>query len=63
MIVVAGYLTIAPDSHEAALAVVRPCVALTREEPGNLDYSFSFDANTPDRLNVLGFALNPSTRT
>ena len=53
MIVIAGYLTIAPDQHEAALDAVRPCVELTRAEDGNLDYCFSFDANTADRLNVF----------
>ena len=53
MIVIAGHLTIAPDQHDAALEAVRPCVELTRAEAGNLDYSFSFDANTPDRLNVF----------
>lgn len=53
MIIVAGYLTIAPDQREAALAAVRPAVELTRAEAGNLDYSFSFDGNDENRLNVF----------
>ena len=53
MIVIAGYLTIAADQREAALAAVRPAVEATRAEAGNLDYAFSFDATDDTRLNVL----------
>ena len=53
MIVVTGYLTIAPEHHEAALTAIRECVAPTRDEPGNVDYRYSQDIDDPTRLNIV----------
>lgn len=53
MIIVAGHLTINPEHREAAEAAIRACVALTRAEPGNVDYRFSPDLDEPDRLNLI----------
>lgn len=53
MIVVAGHLTIKPESLDAALEAIRTCVAATRAEEGNIDYRYSTDIDDPTRLNLV----------
>lgn len=53
MIVVTGYLTIAPEQLEPALDAIRTCVAATRAEDGNIDYRYSQDIDEPTRLNIV----------
>ena len=53
MIVVTGYLTIAPEQLDAALDAIRTCVTATRAEDGNVDYRYSHDIDQPNRLNIV----------
>jgi quinol monooxygenase YgiN len=53
VILVAGHLTIKPESRDEALALFATTSESTRQEPGCLDYRFGTDVNDPDRIMIL----------
>lgn len=42
-IVISGEIRIDPDDHDAALALIEPLVAATRQETGCIEYGFWLD--------------------
>ena len=53
MIVVVGYLTIAPEKRAEAEAAIATLVPLTQVEDGCIDYRYSADLGEPGRINIL----------
>lgn len=53
MIVVAGHVRIDPANRAAALAAIRAVVAGTRQEAGNISYTFSADFDDESKFHVL----------
>lgn len=53
MIVVTGYLTIAPEHRDAAEAAIATLVPLTEAEEGCLTYRYSADLLEPNRINIV----------
>jgi quinol monooxygenase YgiN len=53
MIVVAGYVRVDPANRAAALAAIRAVVAGTRQEAGNISYTFSADLDDDSRFHVF----------
>ncbi|MGF7124424.1 putative quinol monooxygenase [Rhodococcus sp. AG1013] len=53
MIIVAGYLRVAPDDREGYLVACRSVVTAARAADGCLDFALSPDPIEPDRINVL----------
>ena len=53
MIVIAGRMSIDPAKLEHALSVIRPVVAQTVEEPGNISYRYYADLDDPCTLFIF----------
>lgn len=53
MLIVAGFIDVAPDDRERFLASRRDAVAATRDEPGCIEYVFSADLADPGRVRVF----------
>ena len=53
MIIVAGFLAVAPDARDAYLRGCVDVVAAARRAPGCLDYALSADLVEPGRINVF----------
>lgn len=53
MIVVTGYLTIAPEKRAEAEAAIATLVPLTEAEDGCLQYRYSADLLAPERINIV----------
>ena len=53
MIVVTGYLTIAPEQRAAAEAAIATLVPLTEAEEGCLTYRYAADLLAPERINIV----------
>src|SRR4051794_33769076 len=53
MIVVSGLIAMNPDRVERALELIRPLVAATRAEPGNVSYEFFAALEEPGRYRVF----------
>jgi quinol monooxygenase YgiN len=53
VIVIAGRMTIDPQKLEHALSVIRPVVAQTIEEPGNVSYRYYADLDDPSTLFIF----------
>ncbi|HRW39743.1 MAG TPA: putative quinol monooxygenase [Aquihabitans sp.] len=53
MIVVTGYLTIAPEHRATAEEAIATLVPLTEAEDGCLTYRYSADLLLPDRINIV----------
>lgn len=53
MIVVAGWLDVAPGMRDRFLSDRSRKIIVTRDEPGCLDYVLSADALLPDRVRVF----------
>jgi quinol monooxygenase YgiN len=53
MIVVTGYLTIAPEHRAAAEAAIATLVPLTVAEQGCVEYRYSADVLEPNRINIV----------
>jgi quinol monooxygenase YgiN len=52
-LVISGELRIDPDDFEAALALIEPLVAATREEAGCVAYDFWVDPRDRGRIRVF----------
>ena len=53
MLIVAGYIDVAPEGRAEFLAARMTTIAATREEPGCLEYTFAADATDPGRVRVF----------
>lgn len=53
MIVVAGHVRVDPANRAAALAAIRAVVAGTRQEPGNVTYTFAADFDDESTFHVF----------
>lgn len=46
MLIVSGTITMDPEGHDAAVALISPLTEATLAEPGNITYGFWADLNT-----------------
>lgn len=46
-VIVSGKIKVAESSRDKALALIKPLVEATRQEPGNISYGFYEDLVTP----------------
>ncbi len=53
MIIVTGWLRVAPDDRDAYLDSSRPVIEAARAAPGCLDFHLSADSLEPGRINVV----------
>ncbi|MFI1461579.1 putative quinol monooxygenase [Nocardia carnea] len=53
MVIVAGYLLVAPEARDAYLAGCADVVGQARSAPGCLDFAISADLYEPGRINIL----------
>ena len=53
MIIVTGWLRVAPDERAAYLDECRPVIEAARAAPGCLDFHLSADSLEPGRINVV----------
>ncbi|HLH46763.1 MAG TPA: putative quinol monooxygenase [Acidimicrobiales bacterium] len=53
MVIVAGYIDMAPEERDAFLEGRREAVLATREEPGCLEYAFSADLLEAGRVRIF----------
>jgi quinol monooxygenase YgiN len=53
VVIVAGWIDYAPEHRAQALDAFAVVVALSRQEPGCLDYSFTPDPDLPGRVRVF----------
>lgn len=52
MLIVSGIITMDPEGHDRAVALVGPLVEATLAEPGNITYGFWSDPDEPGRFRV-----------
>ena len=52
MLIIAGTITFDPSKTEQAKEAAAAVMAATREEPGNIDYVFTFDIIDPSTIRV-----------
>ena len=52
-VIVAGWMDFDPADREAALAAFCDVVAVSRREPGCVDYAFTPDPDVPGRIRVF----------
>jgi quinol monooxygenase YgiN len=53
MVIVAGWIDVAAEDRDAYLAARIEGMLATRDEPGCIDYVFSADPTTPERLRLF----------
>lgn len=62
-VIVAGWMDYDPADRDAALRAFSAVVAVSREEPGCIDYAFTPDPDLPGRVRVFEHWVNDAALT